>query len=316
MKELNFIEIIKQKLDDSSYLGDDCAFLDDLDIFVTQDSLVENVHFSLNTITPYLLGRKSVSVNLSDLSAALALPKYITVSLSLPKNTKNSFVDELYKGINDVCREYNVKVIGGDITGSKEVVISICAIGKKISNYITSRSFAKQNDCIVVTGSFGASAAGFHSLANFLFAENTLLNAHLNPTPRLKEAEIIRNIISKNIAMMDCSDGLIDALYKTAQNSKHSLCIDINKVPVLNEVKSYCKRNSLDYKKFAMWGAEDYELLFCIDEKSYDKLDKDNFTLIGKVLNKSVSPAVIVKDENKTENITKDIFEYNSFNHF
>ena len=89
MKELDFLEIISKTLSVNSYLGDDCAFLDDLDIFVTH----ENVHFSLHTISPYLLGRKSVAVNLSDLAAALCIPKYISVSLSLPSDIENSFVE-------------------------------------------------------------------------------------------------------------------------------------------------------------------------------------------------------------------------------
>ena len=97
MNELRFLEIINKTLDSSSFLGDDCAYLDDFDIFVTQDTLVEDVHFSLYTISPYLLGRKAVSVNLSDLAAALSIPKFILVSLSLPKNTKDSFVSELYR---------------------------------------------------------------------------------------------------------------------------------------------------------------------------------------------------------------------------
>ncbi len=316
MKELKYLEIIKKQLDNSSYIGDDCAYIEDLNIFVTQDTLVEDVHFSYNTTTPYLLGRKSVSVNLSDLAAALAQPKYITVSLSVPKLIKDCFIEELYRGINDVCHEFNVSVIGGDITGSDKIVISVCAIGKKVCEYLTSRSYAKNGDYILVTGNFGASAAGFHSLSNFLYAEENLINAHLNPVPRVKEAEIISKIISRNIAVMDCSDGLADALYKIAQNSKHSLRIDFEKVPVLKEVKRYCNSNSLDYKKLVKWGAEDYELLLCVDEKTYKKLDSRFFTAIGRILNKDSNPLIIIKDGNKSENITKDVFENNSFNHF
>ena len=262
------------------------------------------------------MGRKSVSVNLSDLAAALAQPEYITVSLSVPKLTKDSFVDELYKGINDVCKDFNVKVIGGDITGSDKVVISICAIGKKVSNYLTSRSFARKGDYIIVTGNFGASAAGLHSLSNFVYAEENLINAHLNPMPRIKEAAFMTKLLKENIAAMDCSDGLIDALYKIALNSKHSVNIDINKVPVLKELKTYCKRNKLDYKTLVKWGGEDYELIFCVNEEIYKNLNPELFTSIGRVLNKNTNPSIIVTDNIKQENITKEIFESNSFNHF
>ena len=85
MKELEFLDIIKNSLSFKSFIGNDCAFLDEHDLFFTQDTLVEDVHFSLYTTTPYLLGRKAVNVNLSDLAAALAKPEYISISLSLPK---------------------------------------------------------------------------------------------------------------------------------------------------------------------------------------------------------------------------------------
>ena len=135
MKELDFLKIINNTLDDNSYLGDDCAYLEDLGIYVTHDTLVEDIHFSMYTTDAYKLGRKAVSVNISDLATALADPKYITVSISTPKLTNNSFIEELYKGINDICNEYGVKVIGGDITGSEKIVISVSAIGKKTTQH-------------------------------------------------------------------------------------------------------------------------------------------------------------------------------------
>lgn len=316
MRELDFIKIINNTLDDSSYLGDDCAYLKDFGIFVTQDTLVQDVHFSLYTTTPYLLGRKAVSVNLSDLAAAFANPKYITVSISVSSSVKDDFVSELYRGINDVCNEYGVKVIGGDITGSEKIVISITAIGKKISNYLSSRKYAKKGDLIVVTGHFGSSSAGLCSLSNFLYADKKLIHSHLNPTPRIKEANIIANLIDSNIAVMDCSDGLVDALYKISLESKHSIKIDINSVPVLEELKHFSIQNDYDYKNFIKWGGEDYELLFCIPENIYNQLDKEIFVCIGQVQNKDLNPTVLINDESSVEKITKNIFESKTFNHF
>lgn len=316
MKELQFLEIIKNSLSNSSYIGDDCAFLDDLDIFVTHDTLVEDVHFSLYTTNPYLLGRKAVSVNLSDLAAALAQPKYITVSISVPKMTKDSFVSELYRGINDVCKEYNIKVIGGDITGSDKVVISVCAIGKKNSLYLSSRSNAKKGDVILVTGQLGLASAGFYALSNFLYAEDKLINQHLNPIARVKEASVLASKINSDIAVMDCSDGLVDALYKIAHASQRSIKIDINRVPVSAELKDFCERNNLSYKEFAKWGGEDYELLVGVNEETYSMLDENMFKLIGYVQNKDNNPSVEIEDGNEIEVITKSVFEEKSFNHF
>ncbi len=316
MKELKFLEIIRNTLDSSSFIGDDCAYLDDLDIFVTQDTLVENVHFTMYTTTPYLLGRKAVCVNLSDLAAALALPKYILVSLSIPKSIDDKFISELYRGINDVCKEYKVKVVGGDITGSDQIVISITAIGKKSSLFLSSRSNAKKDDYILVTGNFGSSSAGLFALSNFLQADKTLINAHLNPVPRVNEALKLASSIDSDITVMDCSDGLVDALYKISLASSHSIKIDINKVPISESLKEFSNYNNLDYKKFVKWGGEDYELLICVPEKIYLSLDKSIFSLIGRVQNKDNKPNVIIKDNNLEEKITSEIFEKNTFNHF
>jgi len=316
MRELEFLEIIKQQLEDCSYIGDDCAYLSDLGIFITQDTLVQEVHFSSYSSNAYFLGRKAVNVNLSDLAAAMAEPAYITVSLSLPKQTKDDFVSELYRGINDVCAEYGVKTAGGDITGSDKIVISVCAIGRKVSKYISSRSFAKKGDYIAVTGNFGASAAGFHALSNYLYAEDALINAHLNPKARIKEGLMLAGAAANNTAVMDASDGLIDAVYKIAHQSRHSVSIDLNKIPVLPEMKAYCARNNLDYKQSAKWGGEDYELIACIDEETLKKLEPDTFTVIGRVLNKDTNPSVSIIDGKNEELISAAAFENNSFNHF
>ena len=292
MKELSFIETIKNTLACSSYLGDDCAFLEDLDIFVTHDTLVENVHFSMYTTSAYLLGRKSISVNLSDLAAALSIPKY------------------------DICVENNVKVVGGDITSADKIVISICAIGKKISQHLSGRCFAKKDDYIITTGNYGSSSAGFYAFSNFLYCEENLKKAHLNPIARVNEARELALLIDSNIAVMDTSDGLVDALYKIALASKHSVEIDFANIPVSSELLEFSKRNTVDYKQFVKWGGEDFELVACVDEEVYSKLDRTKFTCIGRVLNKDFAPSVIINYGTSSERITKEIFEKNSYNHF
>lgn len=312
MIELHLIDIISSKLSFPEYLGDDCAYLDDLGIYVTQDTLVEDVHFSMYTINPYLLGRKAISVNLSDLCASLSKPKYVTVSISLPKNITDDFVCELYRGINDVCNEYKVKVIGGDITSSEKIVISVCAIGKKISLHNSSRKYAKKGDYVVVTGSFGASSIALYAMKNFLYCSDELKQIHLNPTPRVVESERLANIIDSSIAVMDTSDGLVDALYKIAQQSKHSIEIDIDKVPVLSDVIDFANHNNLDYKEFVKWGGEDFELVACVPQEIYEKLDSNIFHCIGFVQNKDNMPCVQIN----SERITKDVFYNKSFNHF
>lgn len=316
MKETDFLKIINNTLTNSKYLGDDCADLADLDIFVTQDTLVEDVHFSMYTTTPYLLGRKSVNVNLSDLAAALSMPKYITVSLSVPNTTEDEFISELYRGINEVCKEHNVTVIGGDITGSEKIVISITAIGKRISLHNSSRKNAKKGDYVLVTGNVGDSSSGLHSLTDFLRADKKLINAHLNPSARVEQGIKLAGIIDGDIAVTDTSDGLCDALYKISQASRHAIEIDYDKLPVSQELKDYVKRNNLNIDDFVLWGGEDFELVLCVPEDIYARLDDKIFTCIGRVINKDLNPSVLIKKGNNTLKITPEIFENKSFDHF
>ena len=121
MKELEYFDIINKTLSDVSLLGDDCAYLKDFDLCITQDSLVENVHFSLKTTDAYTLGQKAVNVNLSDLAAAGAVPLFVTISLSLPKNKDIDFVKDFYKGVEKSVSKYGVTVAGGDLTDADKV---------------------------------------------------------------------------------------------------------------------------------------------------------------------------------------------------
>ena len=90
MKENDFINIIK-KITKSAAIGDDCAYLRDLNIVITQDNFVENIHFKKEWYTPFQLGYKAASINISDILASGGIPKYLTVGLSLPKYINNKF---------------------------------------------------------------------------------------------------------------------------------------------------------------------------------------------------------------------------------
>ena len=119
MKEKDFIFIIKNIIG-SKFIGDDCAYLKDLGIVVTQDSLVEDVHFSLKYTSAFDLGFKSVMVNISDIAASGGEPKYLTIALSVPANIDSKFVEEFYKGCQKACGN-NIEIVGGDITGADKI---------------------------------------------------------------------------------------------------------------------------------------------------------------------------------------------------
>ena len=269
MKELDFINIIKN-FADKDIIGDDCAYLKDLGIVITQDNLAENIHFKTCWCTPYQLGYKAVTVNISDILAAGAKPEYITIGLSLPKHIKTDFIKEFYKGASSALR--GAKIIGGDITGGKNIFISITAIGSDKGRKISSRKNAKPGYVVITNGNYGLSAAGLKELIKG--GNNIdLIKAHLEPELDIEFSETISKNLLEEYAMMDTSDGLADALFKIAQESGVTI-----------------------RTKFieGMFGAEDYNLVAAVPEDFLPKLKK--YKIIGKVMEKD---DCILQIENK-----------------
>lgn len=262
MKEKELISVIKQTLN-SSYIGDDCAYLKDLEIVVTQDSLVEGVHFSLDYFTPYQLGFKSVAVNLSDVAASGAKPEYLTISLSLPKGLDSEFVKEFYEGCKAACGGI-CEIVGGDITGADKLFISVCAIGSTKNRNISSRKNAKEGYKIVIAGEHGSSDIGLKLLQKECFAPDEIVKKHLMPVPQIDFGAAAGENVKEPYAMMDTSDGLIDALCTISKESGVGLVIDFDKIPVNPLVKNY-----KNWQNSVLFGGEDYGIVAVIPE-TYD----------------------------------------------
>ena len=308
MKELEFLNIINKTLNDSTLLGEDCAFLKNLNIYVTQDSLIEGIHFDKKYTDFYNLAKKSVAVNLSDLAANLAEPKYISISISAPEDFTSKDMEEFYRGVEDCCQEYKIKVCGGDITGSTDkIFISICAIGTPLCKTEVSRGFAKEGQIVCVTKDYGSSAYALYCLLNNKKCNEKILRAHLNPEPDFGISKKLAKLKYKKLAVMDSSDGLCDALYKVAKVSDKSIDIDFSKIPYAKEIEKY----KGDFKDFIFWGGEDYGLVFCIEEKDLTKLGK-TVTKIGKVISKQKDYFVKIDDFK----INEKIFLKKCYNHF
>lgn len=262
MKEKELIQIIKSTLN-SEYIGDDCAYLKDLQIVVTQDSLVENVHFQLDYTTPYQLGWKSAMVNISDICASGAVPKYLTIALSLPEYIDENFVKEFYEGAKAACSD--VEIVGGDLTGSDKLYISVTAIGNAKGRNISSRSKARAGYKIIVSGEHGNSAKGLELLTNNSHAhspakgkgeKNKFLNAHLMPVAQKEFSRKISENTTENYAMMDTSDGLADALMQIAKASGVIISINTSKIPHDPDVNI----------ETVLYGGEDYQLVAAVPD--------------------------------------------------
>ena len=263
MKEKEFIEIIKSTLN-SEYIGDDCAYLKSLGIVITQDSLVEDVHFKMDYMTPYQLGYKSVMVNISDICASGAEPEYLTISLSLPKHIDENFVKNFYKGAKEACGD--VEIVGGDLTGSDKIFVSVTAIGTANGRKISSRSNAKEGYKIIVSGEHGNSAKGLELLLTDKKEPEKFTSAHLMPVAQREFSHNIAKNITQDYAMMDTSDGLADALMQIAKASGVTLSVDTSKIP---------HDPSVDIET-VLYGGEDYGLVAVVP-------DSMGYTCIGKV---------------------------------
>ncbi len=307
MKELEIISTIQKKLS-SEYIGDDCAYLKDLGIVVTQDSLVEDIHFSRKFSTPFQLGYKSVAVNLSDIYASGAEAKYLTVSLSLPDNIEDNFVEDFYEGAKLALN--GAIIVGGDITGSDKIFVSVTAIGSTKNRKISSRKNARNGYKIITNGFHGSSAAGLFALQNNLNGYEILKKEHLMPNVSSKLSEIIAKTAKNDYAMMDSSDGLMDALYKIAQNSNLKAKVDFNKIPYDKTIEKF------DYKNMIFFGGEDYKLVCAISQEDLNNINTDLYYEIGEIVEKNDNNIVDVSFDNEIKQFTKNDIEKKLFKHF
>lgn len=303
MKEKEFIEVIKTTLN-SDYIGDDCAYLQDMGIVISQDSLVEGVHFSRAFMAPYQLGFKSVAVNISDICASGAEPKYLTVALSLPDDIDEEFIKNFYNGAKAASGA--AKIVGGDITGADKIYISVTAIGSCSGRKIATRSGAKSGQKIVIAGCHGSSAVGLDVLQGkdnpFDTNEKSeFINAHLMPKAQLSFSKRISTAQKNDYAMMDTSDGLADALCAIAEQSGVLLEIDFDKIP---HIPSIVKLNN--YEEYVLYGGEDYGLVATVD-------NPQDFTVIGEV---KEGHGVKINYNNRSEVLTKFDIEKKIYNHF
>lgn len=306
MNEINLIKKIKNTLK-SQYIGDDCAYLKDLGIVISQDSLVEDIHFNKHMMSPYQIGYKSVMVNLSDIAASGAKPAYLTVALSLPKEIKDDAVIDFYEGAKYALENLDVEIVGGDITGSDKLYISISVIGKTLNRKISSRSHAKIGHKIITSGVHGSSAAGLRILQNDLEPDKDLIKAHLMPVAQIDFAKQISEQIQEDYAMMDTSDGLFDALFKIGSASECTMSVDFERILYDPKIKEYFS----DYKDLILFGGEDYQIVATVPVELLPSL-KD-YIIIGEVLPKE-DCVIKLNTDNKVEKFND--LSNKCFNHF
>jgi len=246
-------------------IGDDAAILRPgrKPIILTKDLLVEDVDFLRDRHPAFFIGRKSLSVNLSDIAAMGGTPRAALLGLGLPGDLGLDWIRAFLKGFASAGRDYGVDLIGGDISKSREIVVSVTLIGEGES--LVTRSGARPGDGVYVSGTLGDAALGLALLNTGVEprgrgSEAAVVKAFLDPTPQLVLGrELARRRLAS--AMIDVSDGLSVDLRHLAEESGAGAEIDPAAIPLSAGVRAWGGSDTL---KYALNGGEDFQLLFTV----------------------------------------------------
>lgn len=285
-------------------LGDDAAVIKEEDgslSLLTTDTFVEGVDFD-PSYTPFThFGYKIISASVSDIYAMNAEPTSVLVNLALPNRLSVQMVKDLYFGIDNACKKYNVELVGGDLTGNhNNMVISVSVYGKADSKKITYRTGAKVGDAICVTGDVGGAIAGLR----ILMREKKFWEVHGNDAiqPDLEDYKFVvqrqlmpnarKDVIeelSKNeivpTSMIDITQGIINELTEICTSSKLGAYLYQATLPIAIETRHVADEMEEDVDRYALFGGEDLELLFTLSEKQVEKLIEHfkDFAVIGRM---------------------------------
>lgn len=264
---------------------------------VTTDALIEGTHFDRSFMPLGHLGVKAVAVNVSDVAAMNARPRYATITLGLSQNVSVEMVGQLYEGIGKACEAYGVTVIGGDTTSARQLMLSITVIGEAMEEDIVYRGGARVGDVLCVTGDLGASYAGLKVLAaqrqalqdqgpDFAPDVETftyVIQRHLAPTARLAAVKDWAERGVRPHALIDISDGLASEVHHICEASGTGALLRGAALPFAPETRGVADAFGEDVDTYGLFGGEDYELLFALPEADLEKLDPDSFVAIGEV---------------------------------
>ena len=277
--ELSLLEMLRKRFGKRSKavslgIGDDSAVVRprNSQLLLTTDMMVEDVHFDLSWTTPFQLGFKLVSVNVSDIFAMGGEPKFLLLNFSAGKDATLSFFTGFFDGIETAMKKYKMTLIGGDISASEKVVLSATVMG--YAGRYLSRNGARAGDRIYVTGHIGDAACGLllmKTVRKKVAIElgkkqkfplpwdvvSPLIKRHLMP-----EARDPRRVKEMATAMIDISDGLMIDLSRLCKESGVGALVYTDKIPLSSALIEVARHLGLTPLDLALGGGEDYELLF------------------------------------------------------
>ena len=289
-------------------IGDDAAVLKSDETcygLISSETFVEGVEFDLTFMPFHQIGAKVITAAVSDIYAMNGRPHAVLINLGVPNRITTDMIDDLYKGIGMACSDYGCQLSGGDLTGSHNpLIISVSVYGDVLHEKIVYNRGAQTGDAVCVTGDLGSAIAGLKVLLrekrHWEESEDPVMQPDLSEwdyvvkrqlVPVAKK-EIIETFHQKEIkptAMIDVSQGLINDLRRIASNSEKGAYIYQAALPIDLQTRSVADEMKEDVDKYALFGGEDFELLFTLPENQVKNLmdfSKD-FTVIGRITDDS-----------------------------
>ena len=248
-------------------IGDDAAVIKSSNnkLVATVDMAVEDIHFNKKWSSPFQIGAKLTTANLADIFAMGAVPKYLLVAAGISELNNSETVTELAKGIRSVADKFEVTVIGGDLSKSEKMTLSITALGELSAQPIL-RSGARVGDLIYLSSLTGLSAAGLAILNRELDRPRYVVEAHLNP--KLVAPE---KLIKVATSMCDVSDGLAtDASHLSyASNVNFNLSKDlISQAADFKDLAELAEELNEDVFDWILTGGEDHFFLATVGKEN------------------------------------------------
>ena len=302
--------------------GDDCAVIGHT--VVTTQTLVEGVNFDMMYTPLKHLGYKALSIAISNIAAMNGSPRQALVSIAVSNRYSVEALDELYAGLRLCCDRYGVQLVGGETGTSRAgMVITVTAIGEVKEGRLTRRSGAKSNDLVCCSGDLGSAYAGllvlerekvtYQANPNFqpdLDGYDYVLERFLKPEPRM---DVIKKLADADVvptSMTDVSRGLADSLLHICRASRCGCEVYEERLPIDYQTSRVCSEMSKNMLPVscALNGGEDYELLFTVSQKDYDKIkEMEGIHIIGYITEEGL-PAVMVTPQNTTITLRAQAF--------
>jgi thiamine-monophosphate kinase len=308
-------ELIEELMEYSSFrhpsvvqgYGDDAAVIDKDGRYqlLSSETFMEGVDFDLTYVPLHHLGYKIGTAAVSDIYAMNGEPEVILVDMAVPNKISVDMLKEIYRGIGTAGKDYEFQIVGGDLTASHQILsVSVSCYGSVPKDNVTYREGAHVGDAICITGDLGGAIAGLRILMRekqYWEEQDTqqsfqpeledyeyVVKRQLVPIARKDFIEKLQDLNMLPSSMIDITQGLISELKQLAKASGVGAHIYQAAFPIALDTRQVADEMKEDVDKYALYGGEDFELMFTLPEKDVEELidEFDDFVVIGKITEK------------------------------